>query len=84
MVTIAIMISSLIIMFTIFSRLIEEPNFPDSFPQLGVAEIGGLEVPSSFPQFINCYQNLLYENSNFLKFYQIRLIPEVYSRCEQT
>ena len=84
MVTIAIMISSLIIMFTIFSRLIEEQNFPDSFPQLGVVEIGGLEITSSFPQFINCYQNLLYENSNSLKFYQIRLIPEVYSRCEQT
>ena len=85
MVTIAIMISSLIIMFTIFSRLIEEQNFPDSFPQLGVVEIGGLEITSSFPQFINGYQNLLlYENSNSLKFYQIRLIPEVYSHCEQT
>ena len=84
MVTIAIMISSLIIKFTISSRLIKEKNFPDSFPQLVVVEIEGLKVPSSFPQFINCYQNLLYENSNSLKFYQIRLKPKVYSRCEQT
>ena len=62
----------------------KEQNFPDSFPQLGVVEIGGLKDLSSHPQFINCYQNLFYENLKSLKFYQIRLIPEVYSLCEQT
>ena len=62
------LISSSIIRFTISSRLMKEKNFLDSFPQLVVVKIEGLELPSSFPQFINCYQNLLYENSNSLKF----------------
>lgn len=69
---------------TFFTSIIKEQNFPDSVPQLVVVEVGGLEVASSLPEFIDCYQNLLYENSNSLKFYQIRLIPAVYFHCEQT
>ena len=38
---------------TFFTSIIKEQNFPDSVPQLVVVEVGGLEVASSLPEFID-------------------------------